>query len=152
MPPTEIEKELAYGLENLEHVHKQIQNFAQQNAGQELKTSALAYECVGYYNAIEHLVIRVLKHLDREMPAGEFSHRETLKVFEKILGDLDLKQAKLITAIETLMAFRHVATKIYGFLIDWSKLQSVLSLIESNHGSVVTLFSDIAVKLARDST
>jgi len=92
-----------------------------------------------------------LKHFDQKIPSGEFSHRETLKIFQKILRKFELESPKLIPVIETIMAFRHVATKIYGFLIDWNKLQSVVTLIESNHRAIVALFKGLAHKLDTDS-
>ncbi len=35
-----------------------------------------------------------------------------------------------------LMAFRHVATKIYGFLIDENKLQLIISRITTEHENI----------------
>ncbi|MBI5650852.1 MAG: hypothetical protein HZC40_10485 [Chloroflexi bacterium] len=58
MPSDPIAKELAFGLENLAQVFDHIQIFSQTDAPALLRTSALTYECVGYYNAIEHLIIR----------------------------------------------------------------------------------------------
>jgi len=35
---------------------------------------------------------------------------------------------KVFKIIENLMAFRHIATKIYGFLVDWSKWSKTQSI------------------------
>ena len=128
MSVSELRGEVEFGLENLEKISLSISSFAQQQLDERVKTSALSYECLGYYNAIEHLMIRILKHLRIEIPFGPFSHRDTLKTFEALLNerrvDVDDEIAKII---ENLMAFRHVATKIYGFLIDWNKLKFVIN-------------------------
>ncbi len=41
------------------------------------------------------------------------------------------------------MAFRHLATKIYGFLIDLNKLQVIVTEIEKNHVRIKQFFVDI---------
>ena len=38
------------------------------------------------------------------------------------------------------MAFRHVATKIYGFLIDETKLAVIATRIKTEHSNIVTVF------------
>jgi len=62
MNVSELRREIEFGLENLERIYLNISTFARQEAEERMKTSALAYECLGYYNAIEHLIIRILKH------------------------------------------------------------------------------------------
>lgn len=53
--------------------------------------------------------------------------------------DVDDEVAKII---ENLMAFRHVATKIYGFLIDWNKLKFVINDIQGGHSRIKRLILD----------
>ena len=143
MSVNELRNEIGLGLENLEKIYLNISSFAQQEADERLKTSALTYECLGYYNAIEHLIIRVLKHLRIEIPSGQFSHRDTLKTFEAFVSERGIAvDEKVIKIIENLMAFRHVATKIYGFLIDWSKLQVIVNDIAGNHNRIKQFFVD----------
>ena len=48
------------------------------------------------------------------------------------------------------MAFRHVTTKIYGFLIDWGKLKSVVDQIQQRHGLLETLFDELLERLERN--
>ena len=52
MNTTELRKEIEFGLENLEKVYFNIQRFAQQEIDVSVKTSALTYECLGYYVVI----------------------------------------------------------------------------------------------------
>lgn len=116
-------------------------NFVQQEVEQRVKMSALAFECLGYYNAIEHLIIRILRRQRIAISSGSFSHRDTLKTFEAWIVDKKIEvDEETIRAIESLMAFRHVATKIYGFLIDWSKLQVIVGDVEANHEAIKQLF------------
>ncbi len=58
MSPSELKLEIDFGLENLEKVHQKLVTiFNNKEIDLEVKTSALAYECIGYYNAIEHLIL-----------------------------------------------------------------------------------------------
>jgi len=41
------------------------------------------------------------------------------------------------------MAFRHVATKIYGFLIDDDKLEVVVDRIKNEHDNISKLVSQV---------
>ena len=107
-----------------------------------MKVSALTYECLGYYNAIEHLIIRLLKYLKIEIPSGPFSHRDTLKALLSITKEKDVDN-DTIKVIENLMAFRHIATKIYGFLINWSKLKFIIRDIETSHNQIKRFFTNV---------
>lgn len=138
----ELRNELNFGLENLESIYQSISKFSQQEIEERVKVSALTYECLGYYNAIEHLIIRVLKHLKIEIPFGPFSHRDTLKAFLSLVGEKDADE-DTIKVIENLMAFRHIATKIYGFLIDWNKLKFIINDIEASHNKIKRTFGNI---------
>ncbi len=111
----ELRKAVQFGLENLDVIHRRLLSFSQKDIEEEVKTSALTCECQGYYHALEHLVIRILKHQKTEVPTGPFSHRDTLKVFEALLANNAIQfESSAIETIEDLMAFQHVATKIYG--------------------------------------
>ena len=71
----ELRKEIEFGLENLEKVHARIRQFVQQEIDAGVKTSALTYECLGYYNAIEHLLIGFLSFAGSRSPQ-DLSHIE----------------------------------------------------------------------------
>lgn len=102
----------------------------------------MAYECLGYYNAIEHLIVRMLKFKGIKIPSGGSSHKETLKAFEQMLNRRKHTfSIEIIPVIEELMAFRHVATKIYGFLLDRKKLDVIVQQIKSNHKGITDFFN-----------
>ncbi|HEV8711282.1 MAG TPA: hypothetical protein VGX03_00435 [Candidatus Binatia bacterium] len=144
MSMTELRREIEFGLENLEKIYVSICRFAQQEIDAEVKTSALTYECLGYYNAIEHLIIRILKFRRMAISAGPFSHRDTLKTFETLVNEGNITaDEEILKVIENLMAFRHVATKIYGFLIDATKLRFVIRDIEENHSRMRQLILNV---------
>lgn len=132
MHKQELQQEIAYGLDNLERVYNSIAITVEVTVDQRVKLAALAYECVGYYNAIEHLMIRIVKYLRYPLPSGPASHKETIKLFRSIALSL-VPDDHPFDVIERLMAFRHVATKIYSFLLDWNKLQSILDDIMQTH-------------------
>jgi predicted nucleotidyltransferase len=139
-----LKQEVNFGLENLEKIHTQVITFNQLDIDPQAKVSALTYACLGYYNAIEHLIIRILKYLKLELSQSQFSHRDTLRSFENWLATNSPNEAEqqqqILKHIEALMAFRHIATKIYGFLIDERKLQDVVHGLIENHSALKALF------------
>ncbi|MCL6475429.1 MAG: hypothetical protein K6U75_10305 [Firmicutes bacterium] len=146
-----LREEVEFGLGNLNKIHERIKEFARASVELSILQSALTYECIGYYNALEHLIVRVLKGLGKPIPSGPSSHKDTLRLFGEILtkvGMLDTQSA--VEFIEELMAFRHVTTKIYGFLIDWGKLKSVVDQIQQRHGLLETLFDELMQRLERN--
>lgn len=145
-----LKQEVEFGLENLRKIYENVRIFSRLDIDSKVKISALTYECLGYYNAIEHLIIRFLKYLSIDLPSGPFSHRDTLKRFGSLVSKSELKETNdTIAIITNLMAFRHVATKIYGFLIDEAKLNVVVSDIELNHQVIETLFRDLIANISK---
>jgi hypothetical protein len=144
MSESEFKEEVHFGLENLLRIHQRVQYIASQDLDKVVRLSALTYECFGYYNAVEHLILRFMKYLALEKPVGAFSHRETIRVLERLIDDyaLDIQPKTLETCIE-LMAFRHVATKIYGFLIDESKLDVIVLKVQNEHFQITNLFEQL---------
>lgn len=58
-----MKDEVGFGLENLSKVYESISYISESDAESLLKVPALTYECFGYYNAIEHLILRLTKYL-----------------------------------------------------------------------------------------
>jgi hypothetical protein len=50
MEANELKLQVGFGLENLEKIYQNIQKFSSAHIEQDLKASALSYECLGYYN------------------------------------------------------------------------------------------------------
>jgi hypothetical protein len=148
MDQVEFNKQIEFGLENLERVYKSIKKFSSKGNEADVTQSALAYECVGYYNAIEHLMVRFLKYLQIEIPTGAFFHRETIHTFERAVFKSGIDSA-LLKAILDLMAFRHVAVNIYGFLLDQQKLQRLIDQILNYHTKIKQLFVDATDRVAK---
>ncbi len=139
-----LREEIEFGLENLEKIYLNISKFSQQDTSKDIVIAALTYECFGYYNAIEHLIIRLLKYLSIEIPTGPFSHRDILRTFYAVADDRGFKvDEESSTVIENLMAFRHIATKIYSFLVDWEKLEVIIDDIKGSHNNIKQLFTAI---------
>lgn len=144
MTKDELQREIEFGLENLERVFQSIVTFAASDVSEEIKTSAIAFECVGYYNAIEHLILRIFKYLNIPKPTGASSHRDAVRGFERLLSERCLSPSQeILEAIEDFMAFRHVATNIYGFLVDWEKLRAVVAEVQSTHEDIKQLFVEL---------
>ena len=141
MSKSDLRQEVDFGLENLRRVYDTVEFIKSVDANSTVANSALTYECFGYYNAVEHMILRFVKHLRLSPPGGAFSHRDTFRVLDKLLGEYEIDfDEDLPGVILELIAFRHVATKIYGFLIDEEKLYVIVEKIEQSHIKVDNLF------------
>ncbi len=143
MRTDEFRAQIEFGLENLDKIHDNLTRFIAKESEEAFKLSALAYECMGYYNAIEHLIIRVLKFSEIEIPSGAYSHRDTLNTFQTTIPATTLSPT-LFKTLSDLMSFRHVATKIYGFLLSSEKLQRLIDQILEEHNRIKQLFLNAA--------
>lgn len=145
----DFRQEIEFGLENLDKVLASISAIIPQDIPTNVLAPALAYECLGYYNAFEHLMVRFLKYRAMAPASGPNWHRDTLKAFESLLSETGLPLGQELSDVVTeLMGFRHVATKIYGFLIDQDRLLSLVKVIQSNHASLHKVIEDLLDKLA----
>ena len=72
MSVSEFEQEVRFGIENLTRVRSNVLHILSQDVDEIVRRSALTYECFGYYNAFEHLILRFIKFLRREKPSGPF--------------------------------------------------------------------------------
>lgn len=141
-------EEVSFGLENLEKIYQRIVKFSGRDFAEDIVIAALAYECLGYYNALEHLMIRILKYLTLDIPSGGHSHKETLRLFKTVLQNKNIpSEATTISPLENLMAFRHVATHGYSTLIDGTKLKYVVADVLTTHTAFKTLFETILLSL-----
>lgn len=152
MKASEFEQEVRFGLENLSRVRSNVLHILSQDVDGIVRRSALTYECFGYYNAFEHLILRFIKFLRRERPSGPYSHREALQALEAIGADhrVTLDPGTLRICLE-LMAFRHVATKIYGFLIDEAKLAVIVNRVEDSHDRITKLVEDLLQEVLKSN-
>jgi hypothetical protein len=92
-------------------------------------------------------MMRILKYLERETPSGPFSRRDTLRSFRRVASMRLPIDDDTMGVLEELMAFRHVATKIYGFLIDREKPDVIVADILRCHSHIVKLFDDLVVAI-----
>lgn len=95
-------------------------------------------------------MIRIIKYLRYLSPSGPASHKETIKLFRQIAPPLTNSDSPF-DVIERLMAFRHVATKIYSFLLDWNKLQSILDDIMQSHELIKQFINETVDRLPETS-
>ncbi len=66
--------------------------------------------------------------------------------FRDLLSKLHIPFA-IMEEFKRLLGFRHVATKIYGFLIDLGKLDEVVSTVNDTHQRFIALFHEIIQKV-----
>lgn len=147
MTPQEFRQELLFGLENLQKVKNNIDDFQTTGSTPQMRNSATTYACMGYFNALEHMMIRLLKFSGTTLPSGPASHQLILAEFQNAIAKISVPFDD-IDSFKRLLGFRHVATKIYGFLIDDEKLAQVIATIQAHHDAFVQLFQNAMQKLA----
>lgn len=144
-----LREEIEFGLSNLDRIYSHILTFKDADVDRQILQSALSYECIGYFNAIEHIIIRFLKNMGKPVPTGPASHRDALHLFKNVLKEQGIDSAEdVMRFIEEMMAFRHVATKIYGFLLDWNKLKAIVEEVGTMHPLTKELFTRLLVTLS----
>jgi hypothetical protein len=73
----EFKQEIRFGIESLDKVFASIMAIAAQDIPQSVKSPALAFECLGYYNALEHMMLRFIKELLCEASSKTYLRRIT---------------------------------------------------------------------------
>ena len=141
---SEFKQEIRFGIENSDKVFAAMMAIAIQDFPQQVKSPALAFECLGYYNALEHLMLRFLKKAGHAKPSGAASHRDTMRLFQQFLNERGtvMQESESAFLLE-LMGFRHVATKIYSFIIDYDRLLALVARIQTSHVAIRSLFESL---------
>lgn len=82
-----------------------------------------------FYTSIEHLFERIAPELNGGLPVGPAWHRELL---DNMTLDLPGVRPPLLStetahALEEFLRFRHLFRNLYGFELEWARVQSLLA-------------------------
>ena len=93
-----------------------------------IEMSAAAMILHSFYNGIENILILVLKFYDRQLPTSNKWHMEILD--KAFIADNKRKQIFCTDIKETMeeyLKFRHFVRHIYGFQLEWERMETLLN-------------------------
>lgn len=123
MSVEDLREEIEFGLSNLDKIYSRIHAFRSADVDLQILQSALTYECIGYFNAIEHLISRFLKSMRKPVPTGPTSHRDTLRLFESTLQEYSISSPG-----------------------DWHKHPHLLNAMWGAQSSICSCFAECALR------
>lgn len=86
-----------------------------------------------YYNAVERYLERVAVEMNGGLPAGPDSHARLLQRMTRELPDVRpaLLSTDVARRLDEYLRFRHLFRHRYGFELEWSRLEPLLSGISA---------------------
>jgi hypothetical protein len=82
-----------------------------------------------FYTCIEKIFQTIAKNIDDFMPEGEQWHKALLEQMNLPLEDRrpQVISDKLVQALLDYLVFRHRVRNIYGFQLDWERMDSLIN-------------------------
>jgi hypothetical protein len=82
-----------------------------------------------FYTGAEHIFEKIASELDGGVPTGAAWHRELLESMGLDLPGLrpPLLTASTVRELHEFLRFRHLFRNVYGFELEWQRLQPLLS-------------------------
>ncbi|HBX22267.1 MAG TPA: hypothetical protein DEF34_01330 [Desulfotomaculum sp.] len=98
-----------------------------------IRVRAIASILHDFYSRIEKIFISVARDIDQTVPKNEGWHRQLL---EQMTFDIPYKRPAVIDAplaakIQEYLIFRHRFRNLYGFELEWSKMERLINNMES---------------------
>jgi len=98
-----------------------------------IRVRAIASILHDFYSGIEKIFISVARDIDQTVPKNEGWHRQLL---EQMTLDIPYKRPAVIDAslaaqIQEYLSFRHRFRNLYGFELEWSKMEILIKNMES---------------------
>ncbi len=91
-----------------------------------------------WYGGVENCLKRICKLVDREIPAGEDSHKQLLAQVARPEGERPaVVSPDLHNRLQDYLAFRHVARHKYSIELDWARQRPLLESLPMNHARFV---------------
>lgn len=93
-----------------------------------------------FYSGMEKVFINIAREIDQTVPKSEDCHRQLL---EQMTLEIPAKRPAVIDAelagqIQQFLAFRHRFRNLYGYELEWDKLNELIKQMEP----VLTRFKD----------
>ena len=106
-----------------------------------IEMSAAALVLQSFYNGIENILILIFKHYDEELPSGHKWHMELLDKASTPVGNRkQIFPPEIRESLEEYMKFRHFVRHAYGFQLEWSRMEDLMT-------NITTIWQDIKEKL-----
>ena len=98
-----------------------------------IRVRAIASILHDFYSGIEKIFISVARDIDQTVPKNEGWHRQLL---EQMTLDIPYKRPAVIDAslaaqIQEYLSFRHRFRNLYGFELEWGKMEILIKNMES---------------------
>ncbi|SFH06731.1 hypothetical protein SAMN05660649_03717 [Desulfotomaculum arcticum] len=126
-----VRKEL-FNLEKLVEELKTITRMRELKVNS-MRVRACASILHDFYSGIEKIFINVAREIDQTVPKSEGWHRELL---EQMTLDIPVKRPAVIgpelaMQIQQYLSFRHRFRNLYGYELEWGKMEGLTSNMES---------------------
>lgn len=102
-----------------------------------------------YYTGVEKVLERIASEFDGGVPAGRAWHRELLEAMALSLPALRpaVLSDNSFRMLEEFLRFRHLFRHVYGFELEWSRLQPLLAKMPRAWSAVQSDFRNFLVFL-----
>jgi hypothetical protein len=93
-----------------------------------IEMSAAAMVLHSFYNGIENILILIFKYYDGRLPNSTKWHMELLE--KAFVSEENRKQIflnELQIQLEEYMKFRHFVRHIYGFQLEWERMEDLMN-------------------------
>jgi len=128
---SEIEHEVGL-IDQLFETFAELLERARRTEPNVVEMAAIATVLHSFYNGLENIFLRIAKGIDHELPSGEGSHRALLN---QMVKDGERRNTVITTdlaeQLREYLGFRHFLRHSYSFLLQWEKLEELLTPLPS---------------------
>ena len=121
---------------------------------QDVYLDSVALNLHGFYSGLERLFELIARHVDRELPTGEYWHRELLLQMARDLPDIRpaVISSESVSSLDEVRRFRHLVRNVYTFNLDPKKMESLIAILPQLFPQInaeLLSFSDFLEELAK---
>jgi len=123
---------------------------------QDVYLDSVALNLHGFYTGLERLFELVARHVDRDLPKGEYWHRELLLQIAQDLPDIRpaVISSESVSSLDEVRRFRHLVRNVYTFNLDPEKMESLVTSLPDLFPQIkaeLLSFADFLEELAKAS-
>jgi hypothetical protein len=123
---------------------------------QDIYLDAVALNLHSFYSGLEKLFELIARHVDRDLPTGEYWHRELLLKMAQDLPHIRpaVISSESVSGLDEVRRFRHLVRNVYTFNLDPEKMETLIAIIPDLFPQIKTellSFSDFLEELAKAS-
>lgn len=123
---------------------------------QDIYLDSVALNLHGFYSGLERLFELVARHVDRDLPTGEYWHRELLQQVAQDLPDIRpaVIGSESVSRLDEFRRFRHLVRNVYTFNLDSEKMESLVTSLPDLFPQIkaeLLSFADFLEELAKAS-